>query len=103
MPLFDYLETHPFGVLDADATPVSVGAPYQWLQGITALRTGSTALEAVTTTNLDLGSRVDIYIDGVLEAWFLTTGAADGTDLNGQVAPLDYNVTTNPKHWVKGL
>lgn len=97
MPLFDYLETHPFGV--TDSTPAVTGAPYYWRQDVDALRSTDTALETIDPTNMDLGTRIDIYIGGFLEAWFVATGAADGTDTAGQVASLH----TVAKHFVKGL
>jgi hypothetical protein len=67
----------------------------------TALTGGGTALDAEVTASFALGYRIDFLLNGRLQSWELVAGAADATDPNGQVAPLDYNAGTNNKHWVK--
>jgi len=47
------------------------------------------------------GYRIDFPLNGSLQNWKLVVGAADPTDPNGQVVPLDYNAETNNKHWAK--
>jgi hypothetical protein len=76
-------------------------APFTYTNTITGLRGGTGTLEAVITSNLSLGTRYDILLNGEVETWVLYAGAADGADPNGQVAPLDFNAGTNNKHWAK--
>ena len=75
---------------------------WQWHPEIVALRTasGSPALDGVTTASLLPGSKYELSIGGVGQEWELLSGTADPLDL-GQVAPLDYNATTNMKYWNK--
>lgn len=66
--------------------------------------TGSaTSLDHVATVGMTLGTRYDFRVNGILQSWYLKTGAADATDPTGQVAPLDYNASSNVVHWEKML
>jgi len=64
---------------------------------------GQNALNTVPTTFLLIGSRIDIIlsIQGSRRglSYELLAGPADPADLEGQVAPLDYDSVTNNKHW----
>ena len=75
---------------------------WQWHPEIVYLRTavGTPALDGVGTIALLVGSKYELNIGGVGQEWELLSGTADPTDL-GQVAPLDYNATTNMKFWNK--
>jgi hypothetical protein len=53
----------------------------------------------IVTTSTSGGAVIAIAVSGALGFWQLQTGAAAGTD----VAPLDYNSSTNNKKWVKIL
>jgi hypothetical protein len=75
------------------------GIQATWSTAITALTGGGTALDAVPTTLLALGARYDFPLNGSVRTFILVAGAADPTDPNGQVAPLDYNAGSNNKHW----
>ena len=52
-------------------------------------------------TSSELGYRTDFPLNGSLQNWKLVVAAADPTDPNGHVVPLDYNAETNNKHWAK--
>jgi hypothetical protein len=63
------------------------------------------SLAGLPTTSRTVGSLVQIILTvagGEREAssWELRGGVADPAD-PGDVAPLDYNLATNNKHWVK--
>jgi hypothetical protein len=77
---------HPeiVAILTADGTPS--------LEGLT------TATRAITCTQIT----ITILVGDTPEAqiWRLDSGAADPDD-GGQVAPSDYDLTTNNKHWLK--
>lgn len=66
--------------------------------GTPSLEGLSTAARAITCTLITIA----IEVDGAPEAqqWRLDAGPADVGD-PGQVAPADYNLTTNNKRWVK--
>ena len=74
----------PVAILTADGTPS--------LEGL------NTTSRAITCTLI----RIAIDVSGSPESqtWRLDAGAADSGD-PGQVAPADYDATTNSKHWVK--
>ena len=87
-------------------TPVGL-VRWQYRPEIAFLLTadGTPALDGLTTAGyFAVESLVEIVIEvsGSLErqTWQLLIGAADIGDL-GQVAPLDYNATTNNVHWEK--
>ena len=74
---------------------------WQWHPEIVSLRGMPTpSLEGVGTIALLPGSKYELSIGGVGQEWELLSGTADPLDL-GQVAPLDYNATTNMKYWNK--
>lgn len=82
-------------------TPVYLGPEYH--PEIVSLTGPATpTLAALSTTAKPLGFLVDIIltISGSRQSqrWELRTGAGDPAD-PGHVAPLDYNATTNNKHW----
>jgi hypothetical protein len=71
---------------------------------ITTLRGAPTSLEALPTVGRGLLTLLFIALDssdGAISEWRLLAGAADPTDPNGQVAPLDYDVARNNVHWAK--
>jgi len=88
--------------------PTPVGSvKWEYRPAIAFLKTadGTPALDGLTTAGYyDVESMVEIVIsvDGSLErqTWQLLSGAADVGD-GGQVAPLDYNGSTNNVHWEK--
>jgi hypothetical protein len=61
----------------------------------------TTALAAWPTVGVLVNSRLDARFSGASVTFFLDAGAADGGD-PGQVAPDDYDVGTNDKHWTQG-
>lgn len=87
-----------------DVTPVNnpplSGNLILWLPAITGLTGGgSSKLDGVTTTTTTVGAVVAILIGGTLGFWQLQTGTATGSD----VAPADYNSSTNNKKWTSIL
>ena len=52
-------------------------------------------------TSSELGYRTDFPLNGSLQNCKRVVAAADPTDPNGHVVPLDYNAETNNKHWAK--
>lgn len=64
---------------------------------IDALTGTDNALETVPTVALAVGTRIQFVIDQSEQSWVLYAGAAGA----GEVAPLDYDVTTNNKKFVK--
>lgn len=75
---------------------------------IDAMRGTPHAIEAILTTQLQVvatGRQAIMVIGGIrsYSVWQLLAGTADPTDPEGQVAPLDYNVSTNAKFWQKTL
>lgn len=83
----------------AMAALLAIDADFVFAKTITALRTGPFSLEAVATTALAVDTIYIILIGGYPQWWILRAGAADAGDPTGEVAPLDYNGTTNDKHW----
>jgi hypothetical protein len=86
-------------------TPLGL-APY-YLPNVTALLGNivmngvPTTLDAVPTIGMfQAGNLLFLLINGSISMWVFSTGAADPTD-PGQVAPVDYNATTNNFHWQK--
>jgi hypothetical protein len=77
------------------------GATYQ--PTITTLRGEATSLEAFPTLNLVSLTLILIVLDvsSALSEWQLVSGPADTGDTEGQVAPLDYNLSRNNVHWQK--
>ena len=75
---------------------------FSYRPDIISLTGSEPALQSEITVGKSLKYRIDTFISGNLRSWFLTTGAADGGDPTGQVAPTDYNVGTNNVHWQLG-
>ncbi len=70
-------------------------------EDIVALRSDPNSLEELATVTLPTLTFLFIVIDLSDSHWQLVTGAADAGDPDGEVAPLDYNVVTNNRHWAK--
>ncbi len=70
---------------------------------IIALRDDANSLEAYSTLSPALPTLTLLIIVIALSesSWVLETGAADAGNPDGEVAPLDYNVVTNNRHWTK--
>jgi hypothetical protein len=85
--------------LQSTFTALFGGVAATWSTAITGLTGGGTALDAVPTESLALGARYDFPLNEVINTFVLKAGAADPTDPTGQVAPLDYNASSNNKHW----
>lgn len=98
--LSDYLQAHPFG--DNQSGTLVTGSPYLVLSAVDALRDTDNALETVPTLNLPLGTRVDVYFNNTPQSFYLRSGSASVLQPLSQLAPLDYNLTTNNKHWLEG-
>ncbi len=84
--------------------PQSVGDPIElYVPTITTLRSFPTSLEAYPTIDLATLTLISFVLDTyeALSWWRLDSGPADNGDLNGQVAPLDYNLVSNNVHWSK--
>jgi hypothetical protein len=80
------------------------GTPWTYTNTITALRGGVAALEAIDTALLTAGTRYEFLVGGHPVIAFIEDGPADGADVDGQVAPLNYHATLNNKHWrIEGL
>ena|SRR6266478_4545355 len=92
MALYDYLVTHPYGSIGD--VPPSANVSYFYRPDIV----NTTLLAAFATFGLALGSRIDCVFNNVLVSFMLDPGPADALD-SGQVAPNDYNVSTNNVHW----
>ncbi|HEY4282126.1 MAG TPA: hypothetical protein VGM62_03610, partial [Chthoniobacterales bacterium] len=89
------------------APPSPPGAGYIYRPDIVALRavTATPALDQIPTVDMALKTVVKIVIDPSYpgteyenQEYRLMAGASDGDD-PGQVAPLDYVLATNNKHW----
>lgn len=83
--------------------PVSAQVGYYWRPEIVDL----TTLKAFPTVGNDLSTRLDAMYGAAsnvaaFSIYTLETGAASGGD-PGQVAPDDYNVSTNDVHWKQRL
>ncbi len=79
-----------------------VNTPGSWFYpGVHSLRGFSDSFEAVPTITLGLLTEARIIIDDSESQWQLQVGPADVNDLDGQVAPLDYNLAHNNVHWTK--
>ncbi len=77
----------------------------QALPSITSFTgTTETDLPFVATVNLEADTNVPytIRLDGQTIFVYLESGGADGAD-SGQVDPLDRDLVTNDKHWIRGL
>lgn len=66
---------------------------------------GTPSLQEIATTSLPVTiTLVDIVItvegSPELQTWRLDSGAANVLD-SGQIAPADYNASTNSKHWTR--
>jgi len=88
-------------VASIPGTTISAFTVFAYLPNIVSLTGTSPALDEVATVGLQPNSRRDVYIGGIGRAWYLVSGAADGSD-PGQLAPLDYNAVTNDVHWTTG-
>ena len=87
--------------------PVTEGCDSTYHDEIVAILTadGTPSLEGLNTTSRAITCtliRVVVVVGASPESqtWRLDAGAADSGD-GGQVAPADYDATTNSKHWVK--
>jgi hypothetical protein len=96
----------PSGSSPPPPTPVG-SVKWQYRPEIAFLLTadGTPALDGIVTVgvfSVDSLLEIVIEVDGSLErqTWKLLTGAADVGD-GGQVAPLDYDGSTNNVHWEK--
>lgn len=84
-----------------EGTPIVASVPGLIVNPlIDRLRGAPTAIESIVTVGLPTLCFLIVNIGG-MQMWQLVTGAADGTDPSGQVAPLDYNGTSNNRHWLK--
>jgi hypothetical protein len=94
------------GLYPPPAVPPSPSM-WEYHPEIVSLTTTVPALNGLATVSRLVGSMVEIVIATppssikASQRWQLVGGAADPTDPTGQVAPTDYNATTNNKHWVK--
>jgi hypothetical protein len=64
---------------------------------IDALTGTPDALETVPTISLGLKTKINFVIDDSEQSWILKSGPAGA----GEIAPLDYDASTNDKHWTK--
>src|SRR5882757_5261742 len=70
---------------------------------VTNLR-GANSIEALVTVGLAQLTLIECVIGGSaggIQFWQLQSGAADSTQVNTQIAPLDYNGATNNVHWTQ--
>jgi hypothetical protein len=88
-------------VASIPGTTISAFSAFAYLPNIASLTGTPPSLDQVSTVGLAQNSRRDVYIGGIGRAWYLVSGAADGSD-SGQLAPLDYDAGTNDVHWVTG-
>ena len=86
--------------LPAPPVPLPPGATMIYLPQIVSLTSPEPSLKSYPTANLPVHTLVIITIGNQEQTWRLDPGAADPTD-PGQLAPLDYNPTTNSKFWRK--
>jgi hypothetical protein len=59
-------------------------------------------LQAFPSSPLDVDTLIKITIDAGEQSWRVDPGAADPTD-PGQIAPADYDLSTNDKHYTRVL
>lgn len=84
-----------------------IGSSDLWHPEITSLSgSGSSSLDSVVTAGtLPANETLYIFVNGATEGlqfWQLQAGT-DATDGVGIQRPLDFNLSTNPKIWVKVL
>jgi hypothetical protein len=102
----DRCETEWGYIPPTPSAPVST-LGFEYHPEIVSLRGPEPSLAGLPTTSRTVGSLVRIILTvggGEREesGWELRSGAADPTD-QGDVAPFDYDVATNNKHWVKTI